>query len=465
MAPQLTARPTTSAVPAIDPQEHDQEHGLLDERRVAEHRREGDRLRQAVEDDRRRAEGDQRDPRDLPGRVEEAARERPPEDRRPVERIGILVVHRDAARLGGRRRRHDAVDREPVQRPEPDRERLARGEPLVAAELRHQGERQHRVPDEHHGQRPVAGDRDELEPDEEHEPDHGRPHPDGGRELGDAPSRGSPSVRSAQASMSWIVANGSTHSHTGREQRGQDRHADPAVDPQEQRSRPTPPRSRRRCPGRRSRPSRSARRPAGRSGSRPGRGRRDPAASGPPACPARARTRTTGRRWSRHPRGRRPAAAGSGRRCRGCGPRRRPARRARPAARAARPPRRATDRRPVRPSDGVHADRATPRGFGAGRRPPRRRRAGGRSRSGAGRREVEEAGAAGAADGAGVGATDGAVGRRGDRRRGRGGRGCRRGRRGRRRFGRRQRRGRELDRERELRRARCRRRRPTPRST
>ena len=40
-------------------------------------------------------------------------------------RVRVLVVGVDAARLGGPRRRHDAVDRQPVQRPEPDRERLA----------------------------------------------------------------------------------------------------------------------------------------------------------------------------------------------------------------------------------------------------------------------------------------------------------------------------------------------------
>ena len=166
-----------------DPQEHDQDHGLLDERRVAEDRGEGHRLRQAVEDDRRGADGDQGDARDLPDGIEQAARERPADDGGRIDRVGVLVVRVDAPGLGGLRGGRDTVDGEPVQGPEPDREGLALGAPLVPPELGHEGQGEHGVAGEHHGQRPGPGHRDELEPDEEHEADDGGPDADRGRQV------------------------------------------------------------------------------------------------------------------------------------------------------------------------------------------------------------------------------------------------------------------------------------------
>ena len=116
------AAPTASAAPVTIASQPSSSSVFGHEARRAEHRREGDGLRQAVEDDRRR-----RRPRTSAtsaiahGPREEPGRERAPLDdasrrRRPGPRSS------PASACG---RGHDAERREPVERPEPDGERLA----------------------------------------------------------------------------------------------------------------------------------------------------------------------------------------------------------------------------------------------------------------------------------------------------------------------------------------------------
>ena len=338
------------------------------------------------------AERDERDPRDLPRRVEQPARERPPDDHRRVDGVGVLVVGVHAARRRGLRGRHHAVDRQAVQRPEPDRERLALRAPLVAPELRHQGQREHRVAGEDHRQGAVAGDRDELEPDEEHEADDGGPQADAGGSS-EAPQPRMP--RRAEDPGAGCRAASRTGRPTPRPGRAAPTASRrrPSRRPTGTASRPTPRTCRRRCPGPRSTPSRRGRRPAARSAAGRGRGRRVPAGWARRACRGRARTRTTARRSSRRRRGRRRAAAGSGRRCRGCGPRRPPARRGPPRAAAATTPG-ARGRAAGRTDPAIRPTpiELCPAASAQDERARRRRRAAGRRRSGAGRRPSRTAG-------------------------------------------------------------------------
>ena len=163
-----------------------------------------------------------------------------------------------------------------------------------------------------------------------------------------------------------------------REQRRQHRDPDPAVDPQEQRRDGRLRRAAGDALGDDPDPADQADDAQRRSAARPGRGRCDPAASARPACRARARTRTTSATVVAAPDevdGERQRALVDGAEVVGRDDRRR-AERDR-ERRPRRPPRARSTARPS-PDDAVHADRATPRGSGAGRRPRRRRRSGAR---------------------------------------------------------------------------------------
>ena len=230
IAPTLTSRPTASAAPTTIASQREQEDRLGHEAGRAEHRGEGDRLRQAVEDDRRDAHRGQRDEGHRPRPAQEPGRERPPLDARRVDRVvlGLLVV------VGGARRRDDAERREPVEGAEPDGERLALGAPLVAAELGHERERQQRVPDEHDRQRRGADHGHELEPHEEDEPRDRGPRADARGQLGERPA--SDADRAQQPGEDVVERRERVEPLPDREQqRGHERDPDPAEHPQEQR--------------------------------------------------------------------------------------------------------------------------------------------------------------------------------------------------------------------------------------
>ena len=218
-------------------QPREQQDGLRPDGRNAEHVCERHRLRCPVEDDRAHAERKEDDQGRRPGALQQTTRERPADQDAGVDRVGIDVVGTDVA--AGRSRcdvggGHDPVRGEPVQRSEPDRERLAMSAPRVPTELGHQRQREHGVRGEHDGERRAARERHELEPDEEGEPGDGRPDPQERRELTRLPA---PDPEPAEHPGRDVVERGERVQPLPdrHEQRGHHRDADPAVHPQEQR--------------------------------------------------------------------------------------------------------------------------------------------------------------------------------------------------------------------------------------
>ena len=176
---------------------------------------EGLRLVQPVEQDRPDPEADEGHVGDGPARLEEAAGERPAAD---------------AARLVDQRERGQSPEQS-----EPDGEHLAVRTPLVATELGHHREGVGRVAEQDDEQHrwPATAHR-ELEPDEGGEADHARPATEAGRVVGrlprpdpKAPDDGGADVVERRERIEELPDRS--------DDRGDHRHADPAVDPQEER--------------------------------------------------------------------------------------------------------------------------------------------------------------------------------------------------------------------------------------
>jgi len=123
----------------------------------------------------------------------------------------------------------------PAEQPEPDAERFALRAPGVTAEVRHRRDSQHGVADQEHTQRSAALDpADQLQPDDDREPDHGRPAAqslwvDGILAARKAKSTGQPGQAGVDGRERVEPRPGGT------DQRAEQGQPDPAVHPQKER--------------------------------------------------------------------------------------------------------------------------------------------------------------------------------------------------------------------------------------
>jgi hypothetical protein len=141
-----------------DAQEDAHDHGLRGQARQTERGKEDLRLRKPVEQDRADTERDHDDVLEAPARLEQAAEER---------------SSTDAALLVGQ-----GVRRDPAKKAIPHSEDLGVRSPGVAAVLRHHRQRQRRIPDQHDEQDVGTRLEHEFDPDDDEEPDDGRPLPE-----------------------------------------------------------------------------------------------------------------------------------------------------------------------------------------------------------------------------------------------------------------------------------------------